>query len=92
YPGLVNDIDATNAAKTSARQYMGDAQVVDMPIRMGSEDFAYYTHHVPACFYRLGTGNDAKGTTKGLHTPSFDIDEVVLRQSTGLLAWLAVNA
>lgn len=92
YPVLVNDIDATNAAKISARQYMGDAQVVDMPIRMGSEDFAYYTHHVPACFYRLGTGNDAKGTTKGLHTPSFDIDEVVLRQSTGLLAWLAVNA
>ena len=92
YPVLVNDVATTNAAKTSAQQYMGDAQVVDMPIRMGSEDFAYYTHHVPACFYRLGTGNDAKGTTKGLHTPSFDIDEVVLRQSTGLLAWLAVNA
>ena len=91
YPVLVNDVDVTNAAKTFAQQYMGDAQVVDMPIRMGSEDFAYYTHHVPACFYRLGTGNEAKATTKGLHTPSFDIDEDVLRQSTGLLAWLAVN-
>lgn len=92
YPVLVNDIDTTNAAKIAAQQYMGDMQIVDMPIRMGSEDFAYYTHQVPACFYRLGTGNEAKGTTKGLHTPSFDIDEDVLRQSTGLLAWLAVNA
>lgn len=92
YPVLVNDIATTDSAKSSAQQYMGNVQVVDMPIRMGSEDFAYYTHHVPACFYRLGTGNEAKGTTKGLHTPSFDIDEDVLRQSTGLLAWLAVNA
>ena len=92
YPVLVNDVEVTNASKVLAQQYMGDAQVVDMPIRMGSEDFAYYTHHVPACFYRLGTGNEAKGTTKGLHTPIFDIDEDVLRQSPGLLAWLAVNA
>lgn len=92
YPVLVNDIDATNAAKIAAQQYMPTDKVIDMPIRMGSEDFAYYTHHVPACFYRLGTGNEAKGTTKGLHTPSFDIDEDVLRHSTGLMAWLAVNA
>lgn len=92
YPVLVNDIDTTNAAKVSAQQFIAANKVIDMPIRMGSEDFAYYTHYVPACFYRLGTGNDAKGTTKGLHTPSFDIDEDVLRHSTGLMAWLAVNA
>lgn len=92
YPVLVNDIDTTDAAKAAAQQYMSADKVIDMPIRMGSEDFAYYTHHVPACFYRLGTGNEAKGTTKGLHTPSFDIDEDVLRHSTGLMAWLAVNA
>lgn len=92
YPVLVNDISTTESAISSAQQYMPADKVIDMPIRMGSEDFAYYTHHVPACFCRLGTGNEAKGTTAGLHTPSFDIDEDVLRQSTGLLAWLAVNA
>ena len=42
---------------------------------MGAEDFAYYTHKVPGCFFRLGAGNIAKGITIGVHTPTFNIDE-----------------
>ena len=50
-----------------------------MPIRMGAEDFAYYTHVMPGCFYRLGTGNPGKaGSQSGLHTSAFDIDEDAL--------------
>jgi metal-dependent amidase/aminoacylase/carboxypeptidase family protein len=55
---------------------VGAENVLDMDIRMGAEDFAYYTHVMPGCFFRLGTGNPAiPGTQSGLHTAAFDIDE-----------------
>ena len=60
-------------------------------MRMTGEDFAFYSQVVPACFYRLGTGNKAKGITSGVHTPTFDIDEKALETGMGLMAWLAVS-
>ena len=58
-----------------------------MDIRMGAEDFAYYTHVMPGCFFRLGTGNAAKpGTQSGLHTAAFDVDEDALVIGAGMMA------
>ncbi|MFN8299690.1 MAG: M20 family metallopeptidase [Chitinophagales bacterium] len=91
YPVLLNDEPFTQQAKELAEQYAGDKYILELPKRMGSEDFAYYTHQVPGCFYRLGVGNTAKGITSGLHTPTFDVDESALEQSIGLMAWLAMN-
>lgn len=92
YPVLLNDTKVTAQAKSFAIAYAGEHNITDLPMRMGSEDFAYYTHQVPACFYRLGVGNRAKGIISGLHTPAFNIDESALEQSIGLMAWLAINA
>lgn len=91
YPYLVNDEALTARAKSYAVEYLGAENVVDLPIRMTAEDFSYYSHHVPACFYRLGTGNTAKGITSPVHTNTFDIDEQSLELSTGLMAWLALK-
>lgn len=91
YPVLINNVPITNQLKEKAKEYMGAKYVLDIPRRLGSEDFAYYTHHVPACFYRLGVGSKILGITSGLHTPTFDIDEVALKYSMGMMAWLAVN-
>jgi len=90
YPYLSNDPSLTQHLQEAARAYMGEENVVDLDLWMAAEDFAFYSHEVPACFYRLGTGNEAKGITSGVHTPTFDIDEEALRHSTGLMAWLAV--
>jgi len=66
---------------------VGAENVVDMDIRMGAEDFAYYTHVMPGCFFRLGTGNPAKpGTQSGLHTAVFDVDEDALRIGAAMMA------
>lgn len=94
YPVLINNEAFTQSAELLAREYMGAQNVPDLPYpyRLGSEDFAYYTHHVPGCFYRLGVGNVEKGITSGLHTPTFNVDEDVFKTSPGLMAWLAVNA
>ncbi len=90
YPFLINDEAMTHKVRQHAEAYMGAENVVDLPIRMTAEDFSYYSHEVPGVFYRLGTGNVAKGITSPVHTTTFDIDEDALRLSTGLMAWMAV--
>jgi len=91
YPFLVNDPELTSKARQSAEEYLGEENVVDLDLWMGAEDFAYYSHEIPACFYRLGTGNEAKNTTNGVHTPNFNIDEDALEISIGLMSWIALN-
>jgi amidohydrolase len=91
YPFLQNNPELTRKAKAAAIAYMGEENVVDLDLWMAGEDFAFYTHHVDACFYRLGIRNEAKGITNGVHTPNFDIDEDALAIGPGLMAWLAVN-
>ena len=91
YPVLFNDEALTKQVKGFMIEYAGAENVMDLPMRMTSEDFAYYSQQMPACFYRLGTGNKARGITSGLHTDTFDIEESSLELSIGLLAWLAVK-
>ena len=91
YPFLINDEALTNNTKNWAIDFLGADNVVDLPIRMTAEDFSYYSQKMPACFYRLGTGNIARGITSPVHTNTFDIDESALELSIGLMSWLAVQ-
>jgi amidohydrolase len=91
YPALYNNPALAINTKQWAIEFLGEENVVDLPIRMTAEDFAYYSQVMPACFYRLGTGNEAKGTTSPVHTNTFDIDEDCMELSIGLMAWLAVK-
>ena len=91
YPFLKNDEVTTMRAFNLAQQYLGNENVEEMPARMTAEDFSYYSQLIPACFYRLGTGNIAKGITSPIHTPTFDVDEDCLKIGAGLMAWIAVN-
>jgi amidohydrolase len=90
YPFLTNDPETTKIARAAASAYVGEENLVDLDLWMGAEDFAYYSHLVPSCFYRLGTGNESKGTTLGVHTPKFNVDEDALEIGTGLMAWIAI--
>ncbi|MEZ4930510.1 MAG: M20 family metallopeptidase, partial [Saprospiraceae bacterium] len=91
YPYLVNHEELTRKAWDYAVEYLGKENVVELPIRMTAEDFAYYSQEMPACFYRLGTGNPAKGITSPIHTNTFDIDESALKVGAGLMAWMALQ-
>lgn len=92
YPVLVNDEALTQQCIDLAGEYLGNANVVDLPQRMGAEDFAFYSHHVPVCFYRVGVGNVARNIQSPIHSATFDIDEDALKVNIGLMSWLAVNA
>lgn len=91
YPFLTNDETTTKTARKAAVDYLGEENVVDLDLWMGAEDFAFYSHEVPSCFYRLGTGNEEKGTTNGVHTSNFNIDEDAIELGIGLMAWIALN-
>ncbi len=91
YPFLVNDPQVTAVMRAAAETYLGPENVVDLELRMTAEDFAWYSQVIPACFYRLGTGNKAKGIVSPVHTATFDIDEQSLETGMGLMAWLAIK-
>lgn len=91
-PVVKNDPALTARMRRVAEDLVGAENVVDMDIRMGAEDFAYYTHVMPGCFFRLGTGNPAKpGTQCGLHTAAFDIDEDALPIGAAMMAMGALS-
>jgi metal-dependent amidase/aminoacylase/carboxypeptidase family protein len=91
YPVLVNDDALGERSRRWAEDFVGLENVEDLDLWMAAEDFAWYTHQVPGCFYRLGTRNEARGIIHGVHTPQFDIEESALSLSTGLMAWLAIQ-
>lgn len=87
YPFLKNDELLTAQVRQNMESYLGKENVVELPARMGAEDFSFYSQQIPACFYRLGVQNP-NGT--GLHTPTFDVNEGALEVGVGLLAWLSM--
>ena len=91
YPYLENEPFLTLRSKPWAEDYLGKENVVELPIRMTSEDFAFYSQQVPACFYRLGSGNATKGITSPVHSDTFDVDEDCLKTGMGLMSWLALH-
>ena len=91
YPFLVNEEKLTAEVRGYAEDFLGKENVVDLDLWLAAEDFAYYSQVADACFYRLGTRNDARGITSAVHTPTFDIDESALALSTGLMAYITLR-
>lgn len=91
YPVLTNDEAFTSHCSNYAEDFMGADRVLSISKRMTSEDFAYYSHHVPSCFYRIGVG-ELNGVRKYLHNAEFDVDETALKHSIGLMSWLAIKS
>lgn len=92
YPTVYNNELLHNTAKELAINYMGFEKVGETELRMGAEDFGYYSQQIPGCFFRLGTANTEKGITAGVHTPKFNIDESAIETGMGMMAYLGATA
>ena len=88
YPVVLNNEKLNSLAVQQAEIFMGKENVSETEMRMGAEDFGYYTHLIPGCFYRLGVMNESKGITSGVHTPTFNIDESAIEIGMGMMAFL----
>lgn len=91
YPALYNNPKLTAAVQSGISDYVGAEQTIELTPRMTAEDFSYYSHEVPACFYRLGTASFDNSNTSAVHTPTFDIDHEALEVGAGLMAYLALE-
>jgi hippurate hydrolase len=92
YPSVINNERLTHEARKLAEDLVGTDNVETTEMRMGAEDFGYYSQVIPGCFYRLGVGNVEKGITSSVHTPMFNIDESAIEYGIGMMAWLGAKA
>jgi len=91
YPTVDNDPVITEAAWKLADQYMGAENVEETELRMGAEDFGYYSQVIPGCFFRLGVRNEAIDAIHNVHTPVFKVDEEAIAHGVGMMAWLGMS-
>ncbi|MGI6718303.1 MAG: M20 metallopeptidase family protein [Bacteroidales bacterium] len=70
YPSLYNDPDLTEYAQEKLSNILGKENVVEVPERYTSDDFAYISKAVPSCYMRLGCNSNTRQ-----HTSKFNPDE-----------------
>jgi amidohydrolase len=91
YPTVYNDPMITERARGIASETFGTGNVEEGELRMGAEDFGYYSQKIAGCFFRLGTGNKKKNIISGVHTPTFDIDEDAIEIGMRMMATLGAT-
>jgi amidohydrolase len=75
YPSVWNHPQEAQRAKRLAEMVAGNEKVVEVPLQMPMEDFAYYTIERPGTFFLVGGMNPAIQATYPHHHPKFDVDE-----------------
>jgi amidohydrolase len=91
YPTVDSEHILTEQCTELANEYMGASNVEETELRMGAEDFGYYTQQIPGCFFRLGVRNEQLGIVHNVHTPKFNVDERAIEIGIGMMAWLGVS-
>jgi hippurate hydrolase len=91
YPTVDNDPAFTELVWKQAATWLGNHNVLETELRMGAEDFGYYSQQVPGCFFRIGVRNEEQGIIHQVHTPHFNIDERAIEKGIGVMAWLGAT-
>lgn len=91
YPCLINNEEVTQIASNKMTSILGEENIVELPIRLTSEDFAFYSQHVPACFIRLGVGHKETSKNFGVHHPKFDINYDAIIVGLKTLCHVSIN-
>jgi hippurate hydrolase len=92
YPAVINNDKLSDHARKLAEELVGPENIETTEMRMGAEDFGYYSQLIPGCFYRLGVGNIEKGINASVHTPVFNVDESAIQFGIQMMAWLGAKA
>lgn len=91
YPALYNDPATTEEARAFATAFLGSSNVAELDMRMGAEDFSFYTLHTKGCFFRIGTSRNNEEYTLPVHNAKFNIDEQAIRTGAGLMSYIALQ-
>jgi amidohydrolase len=91
YPVLTNNENLTRKAAEFSAQLLGNDNVVNLDLRMTSDDFAWFSQQIPGVFYRFGIMDPAGKFNSPVHSPTFMADENALKTAMSNLAWLALG-
>jgi len=92
-PVTYNNPDLTARVLPSLRKVAGDANVKEIPLITGSEDFAYFAQAVPSFFFMVGVtpqGTDVT-TAPANHSPLFYLDEKAIPIATRAMTQVVVD-
>ena len=92
-PVTANDPALTARVVPSLRKAVGDANVVEMGLIMGAEDFSFYAREVPGFFFFVGATPRGKDAIKASsnHSPEFFLDEDALKVGTRAMLQLVLD-
>ncbi|MFN8422399.1 MAG: amidohydrolase [Anaerolineae bacterium] len=92
YPTTVNDAGATARLVAIARAALGSDRVDDaFPPTTTAEDFAYYGHEAPACFFFLGVRDPSAAAWPQLHQADYDFNDDAIAWGVELMVRLALE-
>jgi len=87
YPALINHEEETALAARAATRVAGEQQVMtNLPLLMGSEDFAFMLQRRPGAYIGLGVGDPRPNGL--LHQPSYDFNDELL--PVGAAYWVSL--
>ncbi len=73
-PPVINDAKIAALVRQSAIRAIGEGQVHEASMRMGSEDMSVFLEEVPGCFINIGAARPGEAE-RPHHSPLFAIDE-----------------
>ena len=85
-PFVKNDRPLTEFFIPVFKKILGEKNVQIVKPMTIAEDFSHYSHKIPALFFFLGVGGKS-----ALHTPTFAVDEAVLKTGPVLFATAAIH-
>ena len=77
-PPTVNWEEKMPVARAAAAAIVGEANVGDVQLSTGGEDFAFMLQKMPGVFMRIGNGANANGEVHQVHTPRYDFNDDIL--------------
>lgn len=87
-PLLVNSPEMVDKVAEASTACLGAKSLVEAPISMVGDDFAFYLKEVPGAYFYLGARN--VNEVHALHSSCFDIDESALPLGAAILAYTAL--
>jgi amidohydrolase len=91
-PPITNDAGATAVISEAARAALGSANVLEAPVSMAGEDFAFYLQQVRGAMFRLGVGMPGAIRQYDLHQSDFDVDERAIGHGVQVMVHTAIGA
>lgn len=90
-PSMFNDVDLVDDVVEFSKDIIGEENINVVPMKSGTEDFAYVGLKVPAVMINVGAGAIEDGYIHGMHNAGMQFNEDVLPLGSSLYADVATK-